>query len=248
MREALARIREVEIAPTTACNRRCWFCDPSIPHHQRTHPTHLALEVAYALADDLTGLGYSGLLIIAGLGEPTLHPECAEMVRGIRHRWSGGRIQMYTNCATDIGRVLLGEGAVDELIESLYEPMDRPPWHGRGTLSIEDHTMRRPETYHSRAGQVGPLLWPGRAERQHTKQCRWFRRKTYLGASGQWHRCCNAVTPEPGWGGPLLSDLVSNPQYLALRSALTVAPVNRAGLGICARCERPEDTWVPVRR
>ena len=87
----------VEIVITSACNLRCQYC---IAHHSPGDPLHsekprfLTLERFLGIIRDCVDLGVDNILL-AGTGEPTLHPAFRDMMRYMEQKPLN--VWLYTN-------------------------------------------------------------------------------------------------------------------------------------------------------
>lgn len=79
------RFREVNLEVTNSCNFRCWFC----PRHAMTRPQGLMPVARFQdLALALDRLGILQEMAIAGIGEPTLHPDLPDMIAYVKDNTS----------------------------------------------------------------------------------------------------------------------------------------------------------------
>ena len=86
----------VQIEFEQGCNRDCKFCGTA------------GMEKKFYFADETTilhtaellkGFGYKGRILLAGHGEPTLHPNIAKLVGIIRGELPKAHISLFTNGA-----------------------------------------------------------------------------------------------------------------------------------------------------
>lgn len=100
------------IFPSNVCNFRCIYCSHSV------RPKHIAnefmsWEVYRKTIDDLSGFPQKlKLLVIAGLGEPLVHPQIAEMVAYAKERDVAETVRIITNAS------LLTAKRSDDLIKA----------------------------------------------------------------------------------------------------------------------------------
>jgi 2-deoxy-scyllo-inosamine dehydrogenase (SAM-dependent) len=238
-----AAIREIEIEPTTACTRRCWFCDPAIPHERRTRPVELPLSVWHAILHELVALDYQALVTFCGLGEPFLHPQLAEFVQLTAAYLPKARIKLFTNgdAVTDRALLAIADG-VDDFVFSDYDgnavPQARFAKMFGARLRVDEHWRKAPQTYQHRAGKIRPLR-PEQIRRIQERQgspCPWFPHQLFLAATGYWIACCNDTMHEHRW--PLgIKALFSNPEYLAMRAGLAAG--QRSAFAPCRNCDVP---------
>jgi MoaA/NifB/PqqE/SkfB family radical SAM enzyme len=117
----------VEVDPVNYCNHHCFWCvDPT--HIRKTMPRKFALQ----LLDELQNFQVNGFRVLGivykGGGEPTLHPNFAELVAATRER--GFEVGVVTN-----GSRLTQAGIAEALAE----------WASYVRISIDGPT---PETHH----------------------------------------------------------------------------------------------------
>lgn len=88
-----------EIFPTNVCNFKCIYCAQSCRGTEIPRE-YMDIRVFQKCIDDLTEFPYKlKLLLIAGLGEPLLHPEIAEMVRYAKDKQMAETVRIITNAS-----------------------------------------------------------------------------------------------------------------------------------------------------
>lgn len=86
-------IKQIEINPTELCNLDCSFCPRSTFYPNIN--SHMSLEVASEIRDQMLAANFSGVLSITGRGEPTLHNQFVELVSIFAgYSW---KLKMHTN-------------------------------------------------------------------------------------------------------------------------------------------------------
>jgi len=236
-KQAFAQIGQIEIEPTTACNRSCWFCAPGLPPGRRAAPRLLDAAVFAALLEELGELNYANYLTFCGWGEPTLHPELDEWILMARRALPGAYLTVLTNgdCGRDRIQRLLDETPIQMVFIDNYEP-------GRSwdletdRIHVEEHVGRPARRYHYRAGNFKP--W--RDERRRVRAarrvpCGQFRGGIFFTAEGRWVTCCNDMAQIHQWPAGVEA-LFSNEDYLAMRRGLIESPVDREKWRPCCKC------------
>lgn len=93
----------VQIFPVYACNFKCSYCFHALPKKQRGYDcnkTTMDFELYKKCIDDLMKFPHKiKMLRIAGLGEPLLHPQIADMVRYAKQSESFGNVNIVTNAS-----------------------------------------------------------------------------------------------------------------------------------------------------
>ena len=75
----------IDLNVTELCGRNCVFC----PRHEGQYPNrnlNMSVGLAEKLAHELFFLDYEGTVVFCGFGEPTLHPEFAQLVEAFGRR------------------------------------------------------------------------------------------------------------------------------------------------------------------
>lgn len=87
----------LEIFPTNVCNFKCIYCAHSTMEAE-TQQTFLPIELYKKCIDDLSGFNKKlKVILFAGLGEPLIHPQIAEMVRYAKESKVAETIRIITN-------------------------------------------------------------------------------------------------------------------------------------------------------
>lgn len=91
----------IQIFPCYACNFHCQYCIHALPEAQRgviSDKRFMDMSVYRRLIDDLFTHGKTvKMLRFAGIGEPLLHPQIAEMVEYARQKQVAQNIDIVTN-------------------------------------------------------------------------------------------------------------------------------------------------------
>ncbi len=101
-----------EIFPANVCNFKCRYCAHSCrPQHLKKE--FMDWDIYQKCIDDLAGFPRPlKLLLLAGLGEPLLHPRISDMVRYANEKKAAETVRIITNAS------LLTPELSDELIEA----------------------------------------------------------------------------------------------------------------------------------
>lgn len=86
----------VEISVAGLCNRACVFC----PHSDPDYPSVNAFVDPFLidkLAGELAGIGFKGLILFSGFGEPLLDKKIFDHIATVRRRIPEARIELITN-------------------------------------------------------------------------------------------------------------------------------------------------------
>ena len=87
----------LEIFPTNVCNFRCTYCAHS-NRPKQYRPEWMSFEIYKKCIDDLNGFDNKlKLLLIAGLGEPLLHPDIDKMVRYAKDKNIAETVRIISN-------------------------------------------------------------------------------------------------------------------------------------------------------
>lgn len=86
--------RTAIVYPTYVCNQDCLWCEYNYENTSRETKGIMPKENLFKLIDDLRSLGVQGVEFCGG-GEPTLHPNLAELVRDMKSR--GTSVGLLTN-------------------------------------------------------------------------------------------------------------------------------------------------------
>jgi len=257
VKAVLSEIKHVEVEPTTYCNRRCAFCDPGLPKGRHAEDTYLSTDVVVRLIDDLATLGYSQRFVFCGFGEPLAawHEGLHGWIAYAHQKLPGAKLVLYTNLdmieeGNGIGELVLLALPLSEIRANIYDlgpdPALRwPILASDPRVRFENHAGRPHGWWHSRAGNIQPVSEVEQSQvlAHRHRACRWFKTQLFLAAEGEWWTCCMDMKGEHRWPGGLF-DLLTNPEYLQMREALTRAPVDRADLRPCSTCAYP---WVGER-
>lgn len=102
----------IELNINEICNRKCPFCPRSDPDTYPNQNIHMDVSLAENIANQLSELGFKGIVNISGTGEPLLTKHITDIVKQFGDR--GIHIEIVTN-----GDVLVG-GKGKQLIKDLY--------------------------------------------------------------------------------------------------------------------------------
>lgn len=113
----------IEFNLTGLCTRTCLFCPR---HNPRLFPNvnkHMDLDLFEKIAGELGRMGYQGLLLFSGFGEPLLHPQVEEVLRLARYHCPQARLELVSNGdpVDADGLVALFKAGLDAIIISLYD-------------------------------------------------------------------------------------------------------------------------------
>lgn len=86
--------RTAIVYPTYVCNQDCLWCEYNYENTSRETKGIMSKENLFKLIDDLRALGVQGVEFCGG-GEPTLHPNLAELVRDMKSK--GTSVGLLTN-------------------------------------------------------------------------------------------------------------------------------------------------------
>ncbi len=86
--------RTAIVYPTYVCNQDCLWCEYNYENTSRETKSIMPKESLFKLIDDLRTLGVQGVEFCGG-GEPTLHPNLAELVRDMKSK--GTSVGLLTN-------------------------------------------------------------------------------------------------------------------------------------------------------
>lgn len=107
------------VFPSNVCNFKCIYCNQSVkPKHVKAE--FMSWDVYKKAIDDLCGFPHPlklKLLVFAGLGEPLLHPQIAEMAAYAKKREVAGTVRIITNAS------LLTHKMSDSLIEAWLDSL-----------------------------------------------------------------------------------------------------------------------------
>ena len=85
----------IDLNPTELCNRKCIFCPRVDEDEYPNQALHISLETVKGLRDNLTQIGFEGVVALSGYGEPLLHPRFVELVQALSSdKW---RVELVTN-------------------------------------------------------------------------------------------------------------------------------------------------------
>lgn len=122
----------VEIFPTNVCNFRCVYCAQST-RPARLAPEYMSFAVFKAAMDSIRQFPRKiKLLLIAGLGEPLLHPDIAKMVAYAKKQEIAETIRIITNASLlteEMSKRLIAAGldslkiSIQGLTDEKYEEM-----------------------------------------------------------------------------------------------------------------------------
>jgi len=227
--EQVRDLVEVEIEPTSACTRQCWFCHPGVPAARRVHPHYLSIERFTELTEELKALGYRGArqkgwITFAGIGEPLLHPEIVEMVRIARDVTHTHIITNGDLVTRDFLRQV--RPFLSRLTWSRYDPNPECerllPYHLESHQYQINNHYKADRRYSRRAGNIGPVddAQRERVKRMRHKRCRRIQRALLLGAEGRWRLCCNDMRDVHHLDAHTVADLFANETYMAIRRNL----------------------------
>lgn len=112
----------IEISVTGRCNRTCAFCphgDPNFPNLNQTVEPALIDKLARQLAE----IGFRGLILFSGFGEPLLDKRIYDHIATARRHLPEARIEMVTNGDALSGKRLhrLFENGLSTVLISIYD-------------------------------------------------------------------------------------------------------------------------------
>ena len=102
----------IELNINEICNRVCPFCPRANPEKYPNQNIHMSVELANNIADQLSDIGFTGIVNISGTGEPLLTKHVVDIVKEFGDR--DIHIEIVTN-----GDMLVRKNG-PELIERLY--------------------------------------------------------------------------------------------------------------------------------
>lgn len=234
-------VRYVDIEASSGCTRKCSFCDPGVPKIRRTNPAFISLDIVSQICNELKQWEYDGSIILAGHGEPMMHPHIDEII-GIC-KSIGVNVVIFTNGDLLTDKTYNKIIGADEIVYDQYTKDDKlckllKTIIGSKLGVRHQYTDEAKSAFNSRCGAV----WmPTKEQFDKVKYsgCQCIQSKICIAADGYWYSCCMDIKHHHKWGGGIF-DLFSNQEYLNMRDKLKVdgAPnTPRAHLIPCKYCE-----------
>lgn len=243
----------VEIDPSSACTRRCPFCDPGIPKGRRAKRRFLSLRVHNKMINKLAAAGFDqreSQVCYCGHGEPFLHPNIIEMMRYTRRVLPNARLTAFTNgdpfrAERGVEMLCALEALdIDVLVWSVYGDRGRPDSTTRefpkqvrassldpGRVHVNDYVGGL-EGASSRSGTV---CRPRNAFR--SDPCEFPSKKLFLAAEGYWLLCCEDYGQRVRFSGRLGPVELNKDRKFVSAKSLASEGRRKEGL-ICRVCDR----------
>ena len=112
----------VEISESGTCNRVCSFCPRSAVDFD-DKKEFIKFELIHKLAEELSEVGYDGLILFSGFVEPLLDKNIARHIAIIREKLPNSRIEMVTNgdpiTPQNLNKIY--DSGLDALLVSCYD-------------------------------------------------------------------------------------------------------------------------------
>lgn len=112
----------IEISESGVCNRKCSFCPRSAPSFVERNE-FISPELVNRLAEQLSALNYSGLILFSGFVEPLLDKRICDHLFTLREQLPDCRLEMVTNGdpLTVVNFNKLAASGLDTLLVSCYD-------------------------------------------------------------------------------------------------------------------------------
>lgn len=111
----------IDLNVTELCNRRCVFCPRVNDDLYPNQPLHISDATIQSFVKGLDEIGFRGVVVLSGYGEPLLHPDLPGVVRQLASsKW---RVELVTNgdkLSVDSARRLFDAG-LNYFVVSLYD-------------------------------------------------------------------------------------------------------------------------------
>lgn len=107
----------IEINVTDICNRKCIFCPQA--HGFDANNKFIELDLVSKISNDLSDIGFDGLINICGYGEPLLHKKIVDVVKNLQPH----TVEIVTNADylnSEVAKQLDAAGC-NKIIASLYD-------------------------------------------------------------------------------------------------------------------------------
>jgi len=113
----------VEFNLSGLCNRKCVFCPRVDPRIFPNRNEHISVELFERVMLDLAAIGFRGMLLYSGFGEPLLHKHVEALIAISRRHCRDARLELVTNgdYVTVAKLRALFEAGLDTLLISLYD-------------------------------------------------------------------------------------------------------------------------------
>ena len=200
----------VDLDLTGLCNRTCYFCPRTFKSYPNVNE-HMSLETIKIVLEELRSFNFSGVIELAGRGEPTLHREfdkVVDLVTAEPRTWTvrvttnGYRIDKLWDVYAKIDELILNTYTNKEDSDYMRQKYVRLP-NGRliehyfkpDTLSIEEINKLGSQEDTSNPGTYFKYLFNNRAgvfsKSREDTGCFHPIRQIFIDYHGNYQMCCN---------------------------------------------------------
>ena len=95
----------IDLNVTELCNRRCVFCPRVNDDLYPNQPLHISDATIQSFVKGLDEIGFRGVVVLSGYGEPLLHPDLPGVVRQLASsKWRGEVVTKSDKLSVDSQR------------------------------------------------------------------------------------------------------------------------------------------------
>ncbi len=148
----------IDINLTELCNRKCVFC-PRVDESQYPNQSlHMSKNLIEKISSELNHLKYEGSIVLAGFGEPMLHPQLLELISYFKNI----RLEIVTNGDILTAKLISNmiKNGIDLICISMYDgPEQIEKFHNmfkEAGISEEHYLLR--DRWHTEEDDYGLKL------------------------------------------------------------------------------------------